>query len=66
MAPRTINCHISSIRLFYNYLKDKDGISIENPVVTSLMLREFHPLPRYINDLESTTTHSTPFSFVPE
>jgi len=50
MAPHTINCHISSIRLFYNYLKDEEGISIENPVVTNLMLRESHPLPRYIPD----------------
>lgn len=52
MAPRTINCHISSIRQFYSYLKDEEGVSIENPVVTGLMLREPHPLPRYIPDGE--------------
>jgi len=52
MAPRTINCHISSIRGFYSYLKDEEGISIANPVVTGLMLRESHPLPRYIPDSE--------------
>ena len=52
MAPRTINCHISSIRLFYSYLKDEEGIPIANPVVTGLMLRESHPLPRYVPDSE--------------
>jgi site-specific recombinase XerD len=52
MAPRTINCHISSIRGFYSYLNDEEGISTENPVVTGLMLRESHPLPRYIPDSE--------------
>ena len=54
MAPRTINCHISSIRGFYNYLKDEEGLSIENPIITGLMLREPHPLPRYLpdNDVE--------------
>lgn len=52
MVPRTINCHISSIRGFYSYLKDEEGVSIENPVVTGLMLREPHPLPRYIPDSE--------------
>ena len=52
MAPRTINCHISSIRGFYSYLKDEEGISIANPVGTGLMLRESHPLPRYIPESE--------------
>ena len=52
MAPRTINCHISSIRGFYSYLKDEEDIPIANPVVAGLMLRESHPLPRYIPDSE--------------
>lgn len=50
MAPRTINCHISSLRGFYSYLKDEEGVLMENPVITGLMLREPHPLPRYLPD----------------
>jgi site-specific recombinase XerD len=52
MAPRTINCHISCIRQFYSYLSDEEDVSIDNPVATGLMLREPHPLPRYIPDSE--------------
>ncbi len=52
MAPRTINCHISSIRGFYDYLRDEEDVLIENPVITGLMLREPHPLPRYLPDSE--------------
>lgn len=50
MAPRSINCHLSSVRLFYGYLQDEEGISTVNPVVTGLMMRESHPLPRYLPD----------------
>jgi len=52
MAPRTVNCHLSSIRLFYDYLKNEENVRIENPVVTGLLLRESHPLPRYVPDSE--------------
>ena len=50
MAPRTINCHLSGIRGFYDYLKNEEGVLMENPVITGLMLREPHPLPRYLPD----------------
>lgn len=52
MAPRSINCHLSSVRLFYDYLQDEEGISKANPVVTGLMMRESQPLPRYLPDNE--------------
>lgn len=54
MAPHSINCHLSSIRGFYDYLIDEEEVSLANPVVRGLMLREPHPLPRYLhdNDLE--------------
>lgn len=55
MVPRTINCHLSSIRRFYDYLKDEEDFAIENPVVAGLMLRESHPLPRYLPDAELET-----------
>jgi site-specific recombinase XerD len=50
MAPRTINCHLSSIRGYYDYLKDEGKLYIDNPVVTGLLLREPDPLPRYLPD----------------
>ncbi len=52
MTPRTINCHLSTIRGFYAYLYDEENITIENPCITGLMLREPHPLPRYLHDNE--------------
>lgn len=52
LAPRTINCHLSSIRLFYDYLADEEGVVIKNPVVTGLLLREPRPLPKYLTDSE--------------
>jgi site-specific recombinase XerD len=50
MAPHSINCHLSSIRGFYDYLIDEEEFSLVNPVVRGLMLREPHPLPRYLHD----------------
>ena len=50
MAPHSINCHLSSIRGFYDYLCDEEGVALENPVIMGLMLREPHPLPRYLHD----------------
>ena len=29
MAPRTINCHLSSIRGYYDYLKDEGNLYID-------------------------------------
>jgi site-specific recombinase XerD len=52
LAPRTINCHLSSIRLFYDYLVDEGNVAIINPVIRGLLLRESRPLPRYLTDSE--------------
>jgi site-specific recombinase XerD len=52
IAPRTINCHLSSIRLFYDYLVDEENVVIENPVIMGLLLKESRPLPRYLTDSE--------------
>ena len=52
MAPRSINCHLSTIRGFYDYLIDEEDIPLENPVARGKMLREPHPLPRYLHDNE--------------
>lgn len=52
LAPRTINCNLSTIRGFYEYLYYEENVTIENPVITGLLLREPHPLPRYLHDNE--------------
>jgi len=54
MSPRSINAHLSTLRGFYNFLIDEEEVSLVNPVARGQMLREPHPLPRYLhdNDLE--------------
>lgn len=52
MAARTINCHLSTIRGFYDYLVFEEDVILENPVARGKMLREPHPLPRYLHDNE--------------
>lgn len=52
MKARSINCHISVVRGFYDYLRDEENLSIDNPVATGLALREPHPLPRHLRDVD--------------
>ncbi len=52
MAARSINCHLSTIRGFYDYLALEEEVILENPVARGKMLREPHPLPRYLHDNE--------------
>ncbi|MFH2122373.1 MAG: tyrosine-type recombinase/integrase [Pseudomonadota bacterium] len=52
MAPHSINCHLSAVRGFYDYLASEEGIQLDNPVARGQMLREPHPLPRYLHDNE--------------
>lgn len=52
MAPRSINCHLSTVRGFYDYLTYEEGVALNNPVARGQMLREPHPLPRYLHDNE--------------
>ncbi len=52
LAPKTINCHLESIRGFYNYLIDEEDIKTKNPVKKGYALRLPHPLPRHLKDEE--------------
>jgi site-specific recombinase XerD len=52
LAPVTINCHLASIRAFYNYLYDEEQLSIINPVKKCCGVRVPHPLPRYLKEEE--------------
>lgn len=48
-TPKTITCHLQTIRLFFDYLQNEEGRSIPNPV-TRISLRLPQPLPRHLKD----------------
>ena len=50
LSAKTINCHLNSIRRFYNYLRHEEGIHVQNPVKTGYALRLPKPLPRYVKE----------------
>lgn len=52
LHPKTINCHLGGIRVFYDFLRYEEGVAITNPVKKGLTLRLPTPLPRYLKDEE--------------
>ena len=50
LKPKSINCHLDSIRGFYEYLTREEGVDIPNPVKRGYVLRLPRPLPRYVRD----------------
>jgi site-specific recombinase XerD len=48
LSPKTITCHLQTIRLFFDYLID-EGIKMTNPVVR-ISIRLPKPLPRHLKD----------------
>jgi len=48
-TPKTITCHLQTIRLFFDYLVNEEGRSILNPV-SRISLRLPKPLPRHLKD----------------
>jgi len=52
LKPKTVNCHLDSIRGFYDYLSSEAGIDISNPVKKGYTLRLARPLPRHLRDEE--------------
>lgn len=52
LHPKTINCHLDTIRAFYKYLKEEEEVEIENPVKSGYLLRLPKPLPRFLQDEE--------------
>lgn len=50
--PKTINCQLISIRGFYAYLLNEEGLAIDNPVKRGCCLRLPRPLPRHLKDEE--------------
>ncbi|MGD0627411.1 MAG: tyrosine-type recombinase/integrase [Thermodesulfobacteriota bacterium] len=52
-TPKTITCHLQTIRLFFEYLMNEEGIPLDNPV-TRISLRLPKPLPRHLKDDQVT------------
>lgn len=52
LRPKTINCHLDSIRGFYEYLINEENLRINNPVKKGYALRLSKPLPRHLRDEE--------------
>src|SRR5512137_769123 len=52
-TPKTITCHLQTIRLFFDYLINEEGRSTVNPV-TRISLRLPKPLPRHLKDDQVT------------
>src|SRR3972149_11018321 len=48
-TPKTITCHLQTIRLFFDYLMNEEGRRMVNPV-TRISLRLSKPLPRPLQD----------------
>jgi len=48
-TPKTITCHLQTIRLFFDYLVNEEGRSMIHPV-TRISLRLPKPLPRHLKD----------------
>jgi site-specific recombinase XerD len=52
LKPKTINCHLDSIRGFYEHLRSEEALSIPNPVKRGYALKLSRPLPRHLRDEE--------------
>jgi site-specific recombinase XerD len=48
-SPKTITCHLQTIRLFFDYLIQEEEISMANPVIR-ISIRLPKPLPRHLKD----------------
>ncbi|MBW2637620.1 MAG: tyrosine-type recombinase/integrase [Deltaproteobacteria bacterium] len=55
LKPKTINCHVNSIRQFYHYLREEEHRDITNPIRKSHVLRMSKPLPRHLRDEQVET-----------
>ena len=48
-TPKTITCHLQTIRLFFDYLINDEGMVLTNPI-TKVSIRLPKPLPRHLKD----------------
>jgi site-specific recombinase XerD len=47
--PKTITCHLQTLRLFFDYLIEEEGVNLINPVIR-VSIRLPKPLPRHLKD----------------
>jgi site-specific recombinase XerD len=52
LTAKTINCHLISIRRFYDFLRLEEDLALENPVRKGCHLRLSKPLPKHLRDTE--------------
>ncbi len=52
LGVHSINCHLCSIRRFYDFLIDEEELQVKNPVKIGMALRVPHPLPRHLKDID--------------
>ena len=52
LKPKTINCHLACIRVFYDYLHHEEGMGVNNPIKRGSSLRMPRPLPKHLRDEE--------------
>ena len=52
LKPKTINCHLACIRVFYDYMHHEEGIDVKNPFKRGSALRMPSPLPKHLRDEE--------------
>ncbi len=53
LTPKTVTCHLQTIRLFFDYLLNEQGRPMVNPI-TKISLRLPKPLPRHLKDDQVT------------
>src|SRR5512143_46224 len=49
LSPKTVMCHLQTIRLFFDYLVNDERMDMTNPV-TRISIRLPKPLPRHLKD----------------
>ena len=49
LSPKTVICHLQTVRLFFDYLINDEGMGMTNPV-TKISIRLPKPLPRHLKD----------------
>lgn len=52
LKPKTVNCHVAVIRLFYDYLIRREGLKTTNPVKKGDRQRLPKPLPKHLKEEE--------------
>jgi site-specific recombinase XerD len=50
LKPKTINCHLACIRVFYEYLYHEEALKVRNPIKKGSALRMSKPLPKHLRD----------------